>query len=232
MRVLRRVYEVAVTARREVAEGTIEVALERPEGFNFQAGQYLQLRVPSLDHRDHRGSSRVFSIASSPLNEETIAIAFRDTGSGFKRTLRGLDAGEEVLIEGPHGFCILPRDRERRVVLVAGGIGITPFLSMVRFAVEPDTDTPQITLLYANRTRKVAAYLDELEDLVRGRPRVSLHTRFGLADEEFLRRHVRDPQERLWYVAGPPGMIEVVRGALHSFRVPLWNVLSEEFQGY
>ena len=228
----RRVHEVAVTARREVAEDTIEITFERPEGFDFQAGQYLQVRVPELEHRDHRGSSRVFSIASSPLDEDTVAIAFRDTGSGFKRTLGTLDVGEEVLLEGPHGFCTLPRDRDERIVLVAGGIGITPFLSMVRFAVESDTDSPQITLLYANRTPQAAAYLDELQTLVRGRPRLSLHTRFGLIDEGFLRCHVRHPQERLWYAAGPPGMVDVVRGALHAFGVPPWSVLVEEFQGY
>lgn len=144
---VRWVYTMAVTGRREVADGTVEVAVERPEGFAFHAGQYLQVRVPKLHVRDRKGPSRVFSIVSSPLDEDTFAIAYRDTGSGFKRTLGGLEVGEEVLLEGPHGFCTLPRDLDQRVVLVAGGIGIVPFLSMVRFAAETDGDSPHVTLL-------------------------------------------------------------------------------------
>lgn len=229
---VRRVYTAAVAERREVADGTVEVTFERPEGFGFQTGQYLQVRVPKLHHRDRRGASRVFSIASSPLNEDTVAIAYRDTGSGFKRTLGGLGVGENVLLEGPHGFCTLPRDPDQQVVLVAGGIGIVPFLSMIRFVAATDGPCPHLTLLYANRTRRAAAYLDELKTLVRGHPRLCMHTQFGPIAPACLRNHVRDPQQRLWYIAGPPAMVDTTRGALHGFGVPPWRVLFEEFQGY
>ncbi len=215
-----------------MAEGTLEVSFERPAAFTFEAGQYLQLRLPKLLYRDRKGPSRVFSIASSPLDEGRLSVAYRDTGSGFKRTFRGLPAGSVVMIEGPHGFCTLPRNPSRPVVLVAGGIGITPFMSMLRLAVGSDGESPRVTLLYANRNAKGAAYLDELEEMERGNPRLTLRKQFGVVDDAFIRKSVKDLEGPRWYIAGPPGMVDATRSVLHVLGVDAGDVYFEEFLGY
>ena len=228
----RRVFTTELRERRPVAEGTLEVSFERPAGFTFEAGQYIQVRLPKLLGRDPKGPSRVFSITSSPLDDERVSIAYRDTGSGFKQTLRKLPTGEEVMIEGPHGFYTLPRDASRPVIFVAGGIGITPFVSMLRFAAQTDRAVPRVTLLYANGNRKSAAYLEELDELARRSARLSLRNHFGIVDEATVRRSVGDLAASRWYVAGPPAMVDAIRGTLHSLGVDQRDVLFEEFVGY
>lgn len=220
-----------LTDRRQVAENTLEVSFARPEGFVFDAGQYLQVRVSKLLHRDAKGRSRVFSIVSSAVDEERVSIAFRETGSGFKRTLRELDLGSELQIEGPHGFYTLPRQSARPVVLVAGGIGVTPFVSMLRSLDSDGADGPRITLLYANWNARSAAYLRELDEMARGNPRLTLGTQFGLIDETVIKKKVKD-LDRTWYVTGPPMMVDSVRSALHALGVDASRVHFEEFVGY
>lgn len=228
----RRVFTTALRERRPVAEETLEVSFERPAGFTFEAGQYVQVRLPKLLCRDPKGPSRVFSITSSPLDDERVSIAYRDTGSGFKQTLRELPIGEKVMIEGPHGFNTLPRDASRPVVFVAGGIGITPFLSMLRFADQTDRAVPRVTLLYANRNRKSAAYLEEVDELARRSARLTLRNHFGIVDEATIRRSVGDLAAPRWHIAGPPAMVDAVRGTLHSMGVDPPDVHFEEFVGY
>lgn len=226
-------FTTTLLGRRQVAEATLELALERPEKFAFHAGQYLQLRLPKLLYRDRRGASRVLSIASSPTDKERIIVAYRDTGSGFKQTLSESRIGSEVMIEGPHGFHLLPRQPARRVVLVAGGIGITPFMSMLRLNAERDEEArPQITLLYVNRTQRSAAYLEELRHIEKKDARLTVRTKFGIMDEEFLFKSVKNKDQCLWYIAGPPSMVGSVQSALEVLGVDSGRIYCEEFPGY
>lgn len=227
-----RVFEVVVRERRVVAEGTVEVVMDRPPGFVFRAGQHLQVQLHALRHPDHRGPSRVFSIASSPTDRDTLAIVFRETGSGFKRTVGELPPGQRLLVEGPHGHLVLPRDPDRRVVLIAGGVGVVPFRSMLRHVADSAEPAPWVTLLYASRTRRAAAFLDELRSVAAGHPRISLHTTFGSVGEAFLGDHAQPDAAWRWYVAGPPGMVDVTRSVLQRRGVPATSVLAEHFEGY
>lgn len=225
-------FTTAILGRRQVAEETFEVSFARPAAFTFEAGQYLQVRLTKLEYRDPKGSSRVFSIASSPLDQESISVVYRDTGSGFKRTLQEMPIRSDVMIEGPHGFYTLPRDPARPVVFVASGIGITPFRSMLEFAAHSDREFPPVTLLYANSSRQRAAYLDELEEQTQRHPWLTLRKRFGGVDKGFIRRTVEDLDTPLWYIAGPPSVVDLVRSALQVLGVEDNDVHFEEFIGY
>lgn len=224
-------FETTLIERRKVAENTLEVSFERPEGFSFRAGQYIQVGLPRLLHRDRKGASRVFSVASSPTTEGRISVAFRETGSGYKRTLGELPVGSPVMLQGPHGFCTLPSRPSRPIVLVAGGIGITPHLSMLRHAAEGSANA-HITLLYANRSEASAAYLRELERLARRHEHISVKRTFGLIDGAFLRQHIKDPNGHIWHIAGPPPMVDSVRNLLFPRGIDLRPVCYEEFIGY
>jgi ferredoxin-NADP reductase len=226
------VHPTSLLARRRIAERTVEVSLERPAGFVFEPGQYVQLRLAKLLHRDRKGRSRVFSIASSPLDDQQICVAYRETGSGFKQTLWDLPIGTEVRIGGPHGFATLPRNAARPLVLIAGGIGITPFMSMLRYAAETEDEAPRVTLLYANWTPKRAAYLDELSELERSNPRLTLRTHSGDVDDSALRKLVKHGTGHLWFIAGPPAMVDATRSALHVLGVDPDDMHVEEFVGY
>lgn len=157
--------KLPIIEQRTIAEKTDEVSFDLSgKNFVFIAGQYIRVTIPKLLYADPKGSSRVFTIASSPNEKNKLSIAFRDSGSGFKRTLLELPRGSLVEIEGPFGHFVLPRDASRPLVFIAGGIGITPFLSMIRFANENKLNY-QITLLYANKNKENAAYLEELTSI-------------------------------------------------------------------
>jgi ferredoxin-NADP reductase len=226
-----RIYHATIIDRKVVAEDTLEVSFKRPEDFSFLAGQYIQLGVSQLLYPDIKGVSRTFSIASSPYDQERISVAFRDTGSGFKRTLKELPFGAPVNIEGAHGFFTLPQELASPVVFIAGGIGITPFLSMIRFADEKELASP-MTLLYANRSKESAAYLDELQTIANRNKDFILKNRFGKIDEEFMRQDVKNMEQSVWYIAGPPAMVTYARNALFLLGIEDSRVHCEEFAGY
>lgn len=225
------IYQTTIIGCRKIAENAIEASFKRPINFSFKAGQYMQLGVLKLLYSDIKGASRVFSIASSPLDRKKISIAFRDTGSGFKRTLKELPAGAPVNIEGPHGFFTLPQKSTEPLVLIAGGIGITPYLSMIRFANEKRLDIP-MTLLYTNRNKESAAYLEELQDTAGRNKHFDFRNKFGKIDEQFIQQNVKNVQNCKWHIAGPPAMVDYVRNILSLLGIDNGRIYYEEFIGY
>src|SRR5688572_423542 len=95
-------YKIKLHRREEVAEGTIAVYFEKPEGFQFRAGQFLRFTMIDPEETDPEGNSRTFSIASAP-HEEELMIATRMRDSAFKRVLKTMPLGSEVEIKGPYG---------------------------------------------------------------------------------------------------------------------------------
>lgn len=225
-----RIYTAPIINRKEIVQGTLEVSFKRPEGFSFQAGQYAQVAVPRLLSGDAKGASRLFSIASSPLDKDKLSIAFRMTGSGFKRTLEDLPMKSMVNIEGPHGFFTLPA-ADDSLVIIAGGIGITAYLGMIQVAIKQRPGLP-ITLLYANKTRDRAAYLKELQALARRNQHFKLKTIVGGIGEQDIWECAEAQTGCRWYVAGPSAMVDYVRNVLFLLDVPEGRINYEHFIGY
>ena len=119
--------------RKEVAEGTMAFWFEKPSGWTFKAGQYLDMTLLDPPETDSEGNVRSFSIASAP-HEETLMVATRMRDTAFKRALKTMSFGTAVKIEGPSGDLILQNEVTRTVVFLAGGIGITPFRSIVQWS--------------------------------------------------------------------------------------------------
>src|SRR3989344_2941923 len=116
---------VKIVACKKIAEDTAEVTFEYdPKLFSFNAGQYVRITIPELEFNDPKGNSRDFSIASSPNNQGTFSIAFRDSGSGFKRTLIQAEKGTTVEVTGPQEIFSISKVEGKLVVFIAGGIGI------------------------------------------------------------------------------------------------------------
>lgn len=225
-------WKAHITKQRKIAENTMEISLwlDGPI-FAFQAGQYVKITIPHLLMTDPKGNSRDLSVSSSPAQGNLITVAFRISDSVFKQTLIAAPEGTSVDVQGPLGVFTLPDDASSPLVFVAGGIGITPFLSILRYAAEqklPNT----ITLLYANSTPEGAAYLPELEELVKKNSRFTLIKKFGALDEEFIRQNTPEPANAHWYIAGPPGMVAAAQVVLMRLRISEENIMTEEFSGY
>src|SRR5215472_1967123 len=122
-----------LNCREQVAEGTMAFHFDKPNGFEFRAGQAIDVTLLDPPETDAEGDIRTFSIASPPF-EERLMIATRMRDTAFKRALKSLPLGTAVKIDGPSGSLTLHKNSSKPAIFLAGGIGITPFLSILRQA--------------------------------------------------------------------------------------------------
>lgn len=218
--------------KRTIAQNTVEVIFDIPDrAFSFIAGQYVTITIPWHDDRPITDQFHNFSITSSPTHSERIVIAFRLSPSAFKTTLLDLPFGTPVTIEGPKGVFVLPPSSDSPLMFIAGGIGITPFMSMIRFLTE--TKTPQrITLCYFNTALESAAYKKELDALAQENPLITIRYSFGPFDGTLLAEYAEKAGGAEWYAAGPTGMVATVRRALSEYGILDTRIHTEEFSGY
>ncbi len=208
----------------QIAERTIGATIKIPEDFHFAAGQYICLAIPTLKYPDPKGSTRMFSIVSSPNRTGELDIIFRTGESGYKKTLIGMTPGSEIALSGPYGSIGLPEDMSTPVIFLAGGVGIAPFLSMIRFSIETNSGR-NITLIYANARKEEAAYLDELMRIENKNFR--LVTIFGLLDKSSLEGFAN--QNISWFVAGPRAFVNSASVALNQLGVSSERVTFEQY---
>lgn len=224
----------------DIARGTVALHLAKPEGFTFKAGQAVYLTLPDIENADGKGRVRTFSIASAP-GDADLVIATRLSDSAFKRALAGLDAGATVEIEGPYGDLTLPATDPRPAVFLAGGIGVTPFRSMVRDD-GSRTSGRDMTLFFSNRTADDAAFVSELEKAACDNPRFRLVATMtdaadwqgerGLITRDMIERYVGDLAGSVFSLAGPPAMVAAMNTMLIEAGVSSDDIHAEEFAGY
>jgi ferredoxin-NADP reductase len=166
-------YNVKLLEKKEVAESTMLFRLEKPEGFTYRAGQTVKVSLENPAYTDEEGNRRTFSLVTSP-DEDTLAVTTRMRDSAFKRSLRELPEGSEVTLAGPNGSFNLHQNAERPAVFLVGGIGITPFMSMIKDATHQNLPH-QIYLFYSNRRPEDTAFLDELRDLAAQHDKLTLY---------------------------------------------------------
>ncbi len=237
-------FESQLTGREEVAEGTMAFHFVKPTGFDFKAGQSMTVALVDPPETDAKGNRRNFSIVSAPFEGElVIATRMRDTA--FKRVLKTVPMGTKVHLRGPGGKLVLDGNDSRPAVLLAGGIGITPFVSMLRQAAR-DRLPHKLFLFYSNRRPEDAAFLDELIELQHRNPNyrfVGTMTEMekssrpwkgetGFVDRAMLERHLDDVPGSVYYTAGPPAMVEAMQKMLEGAGVKSENIRSDEFFGY
>ncbi|MFA7290566.1 MAG: PAS domain-containing protein, partial [Melioribacteraceae bacterium] len=221
-----------IWARKEIAESTCEVEFQcDASGFDFKPGQYLEVIIPELLYSDTKGNNRNFSIVSIPNKEGIVSIVFRVSGSGFKRTLLELPIGSEVILRGPFGVFKLPEHTEKSIVFIAGGVGISPFMSMLKFINEQNIGL-QVTILYANSNPDRAVYVEELEALTQQNANLELRLKYGYIDDAFIRHNLTKLSDKVWYVAGPPAFIRSMLYLLHELGIKNNDVFIEEMFGY
>jgi ferredoxin-NADP reductase len=230
--------------RETVAEGTMAFYFSKPAGFAHQAGQSLLLTLVDPPETDNEGNARTFTIASAP-HEAELMIATRMRHSAFKRVLKTAPIGTEVSIDGPNGMMVLDENPDRPAVFLAGGIGITPFLSMARHAAEKRLPH-RLYLFYANRRPEDAAFLAELQELERlnsnyrliatmAEPEKSAQPwpgETGFIRRDMLERHLPDLTAPLYYFAGPPPMTMAMQRMLEQLNINERAMRYEEFYGY
>lgn len=221
-----------ISLRREVSKDTYEISFDfESDVFNFTAGQYIQVSVSKLLYPDIKGNVRNFSICSSPNILNTISIVFRASPSGFKKTLLDLPMGSQVILRGPFGNFRLQESQKTDIVFLAGGVGISPFMSMIRFAIENHSGV-RMLLLYANTKVERATFTAELEELAKQNSNFTFYLKYGYLNDKFLKEKIGSFNHKKWYVAGPPAFTQNMYYILHEFGIIDEDILFEIMSGY
>ena len=237
-------YQSRLSSRVEVAQDTIALHFEKPPGFDFKPGQSADLTLLNPPETDSEGNTRTFSVASAPFENQLIfATRMRDTA--FKRSLKKMPLGTALKMDSPMGSFTLHKNTAKPAVFLAGGIGITPFSSIVRQA-DHDQAPHKLYLFYSNHRPEDAPFLETLQGLEKTNPNFKLiatitemprskkswNGETGRIDKEMLSRYLSDFLGPIFYIAGPPAMVTGIRKMLVTAGVDEDDIRTEEFAGY
>jgi ferredoxin-NADP reductase len=237
-------HTVKLLRREEVAGGTMSFYLEKPANFQFKPGQYLDCSLMDPPETDAEGNIRTFSVASAPA-EKDLMVATRMRDTAFKRVLKTMPLGTHLKIDGPLGSFTLHSNATRPAVFLAGGIGITPFRSMMVNAAHEGLARP-VVLFYLNRRPEDSAFLEEVQQIGSAnkncqticvmtkmeKSKQSWHGATGYLDKAMLARFVPDLSAPIYYAAGPPAFVTAMKGTLIGASVNEDDIRSEDFAGY
>ena len=237
-------HQVKLLRREEVAEGTMSFYFGKPPGFQFKPGQYLDCALIDPPETDAEGNIRSLSLASAPA-EEHLMVATRMRNTAFKRVLKTMPLGSQLQIDGPMGSFTLHSTAPRPAVLLAGGIGITPFRSMIVNSTRSGLGN-RVVLFYSNRRPEDSAFLQELQQIEsesKNFQAICVMTKMekskrpwngetGYMDKAMLTRFVSDITAPIYYIAGPPAMVTAMKETLTGSGVNEDDIRFEEFGGY
>lgn len=212
----------------------------RPEKrLDYIAGQYTELTLPH-DNPDDRGIRRWFTLSSAPGGELvsiTTKYAGDDKSSSFKKALFALQPGAEVELAEAMGDFVLPKDASRPLVFVAGGIGLTPFHSIVSHLAETG-EQRDIAFLYSVRVESEIVFADLFKSYCRSvttfvtEPSKSWQGKSGQLSGAQILETIGKLGERLLYISGPEPMVEAFKKDLLAAGVPSDQLVTDDFPGY
>jgi len=237
-------YTSELISKEMIAEGTMAFYFRKPEGFTWKAGQSIDLTLVNPPETDAEGNTRAFSIAAAP-HEPHLMIATRMRDTAFKRVLKNAEIGLPVEIAGPFGSFTLHQKESRPAIMLVGGIGITPFYSMIKDAAERKLPH-KIYLFYSNRRPEDTAFFEQLSDIEKinsnfvfiptmtnmEKSSVSWDGEKGFITRDMIEKYVSNRTDALYYSAGPQPMVAAMRKILSEMGVSDDDIRTEEFTGY
>ncbi|NJM20537.1 MAG: oxidoreductase [Richelia sp. SM1_7_0] len=206
------------------------------QGIHFQPGQFawLTLEISPFRMREHP-----FSLASSAEHPDRIEFGIKALGD-FTKTIKDVKPGTKAFLDGPYGVFTTDRyENTAGFVFIAGGIGITPMMSMLLTLAERQDDRP-ILLIYASKTWEDITYREEIENLQDKLDLTVIHVlreasedwsgETGYVDKELLERYIpKRPGSRNYFICAVPKMMDQVERALHDLEVPVTHIHMEHY---
>ena len=223
-----------------VAKDTYSLWFEPFKKFDFIPGQFLEWTL-AHEKNDSRGVRRFFTIASSPT-EPLIRLVTKDNAkpSTFKKALLNLNRGDEIVVSGLEGDFVLP-SKDDKFVFIAGGVGITPYLSITKYLLDSKIKK-NIVLLLANKTPDEIAFQEEFKaveqiglktiNVVTEDPTSNWTGPKGFITKEIIEQNIPDYADRLFYISGPEPMVMAYEKMLSKMGVSKNRVKRDYFPGY
>jgi len=240
----RAAYLLKLQTTTQLAPDIYEFRFSGATRLRFRPGQYLEW---TLRHSrpDSRGDRRYFTIASSADERQVrLGVKFYPGASSFKRALLAMRPGSEIVASQLAGEFVLPANKREKLVFMAGGIGITPFRSMIKHLLDHDEKRP-ITVLYSNKTAPEIVYADVLE---KARKQLGIRTVYtltdancvppdwqggtGRVDAEMIAEAVPDYRERTFYLSGPRALVVGFEEVLRNIGIPKSRIKTDFFPGF
>ncbi|MCW4054033.1 MAG: FAD-dependent oxidoreductase [Candidatus Bathyarchaeota archaeon] len=204
---------------------------------NYKAGQFffVTLKAAGKELKKH------FSFSSSPTEKTHIEFTKKLSDSDFSSALKGLKQGNWARIDAPYGNFTFEGEH-KKIGLLGGGIGITPFISICRYCTDMHLNT-KITLLYGNRTEEDIAFRKELEGMREQNENLKIVFTLnqatsewkgatGLITAEMIKKEIPDYKETVFYTCGPPAMVEIMGKLVEQMGLPKTRLKREYFTGY
>jgi len=227
--------------RRMICENTLAMWFDYSESeFTFEPGQYTFITILEPIHKDEEGNTRIFSIASSPSNEETLMFTTRAFDSAFNKNILELPIGTMLSIGDTGGNTPLHKDSSIPAVFLIGGIGITPVRCMVEY-ITGNKLPYDMTLFYSNPRAESMAFLDEFEKWAEENKNFKLIPTIddtenknwkyntGFISEELIKKHVDDFSKPIFYIVGPPALVDSMEKILLNNNVSPEKIKLEKF---
>lgn len=221
------------------ARGTKSFYWEPEKPVNYLPGQYFYFTLPELKYPDPRGSTRHFTLSSSPTEGTYIRNTTRiRQESGFKKSMAELPIGTVIEGEGPEGTFVFDGKEPGPHIFIAGGIGITPFRSMIKYAFDKKSDVP-MHLIYTNSDNNFI-FGQELEaiDKASNLIQIALHdsSKLGHLNDTSIQKYIKNWQLEIgkctFWLCGPPKMTDAMQVSLGSLNISFGKVKTEKFTGY
>ncbi len=236
--------KLILTLEQRIKVGTnlYDFVFQPDEKLAFAPGQYLEWTL-AHQHPDSRGNRRYFTIASSPTERKIrMGVRFNENSSSFKKALGAMKKGDAITASQLSGDFTLPRDRSKKLVLVCGGIGVTPIRSMVKYLVDKN-ERRSIVVLYSAKTADELMYRDVFDEAERSVGLKAVYTltgevpddwsgERGRIDAKMIAKNIPDYRNRLFYISGTHAMVEHMREVLRSMGVDGKNIKADFFPGF
>jgi ferredoxin-NADP reductase len=236
---------LSLKKKEEIAPSVWTFWFEPASKVKFLPGQFFEWSLPH-PHPDNRGTRRFFTIASSPTEPLILLTTkFDSKGSSFKRALKNLEVAAEIITSPPSGEFTLPKDPKTKCVFIAGGIGVTPFRSMVKYMLDEHIGRT-ITLFYSNRKAEDIVFKDLFDEAEKAFGLQTVYTltedkpapaggwqgKTGYIDADMIKDSVEDWGDRVYYVSGPEPMVQAFEKMLASMGITKKNIKHDYFPGY
>jgi ferredoxin-NADP reductase len=236
-------HTLSLVKKKKHAKDTYSFYFSRPQNFNFIGGQYNRWTLP-ITATDGRGASRFFTISSPPSEKDFLVVTTKVIQSDFKKALVKMEVGNEIKIFGPMGQFVLDENSEEENVFIAGGIGITPFHSMIMDAAQ--NSTKQLTLFVSFSIPEEVVFLNELTEITKNHAnikiiytitkpqesQISWNGETGRISDIMIKKYVKNIPSSIFYIVGPPPMVEGIQKVLADMNIPNDHVRVEQFSGY
>ncbi len=235
-------YNLTLKQKKEIAPTIWEFLFEPLRPFQFTAGQFLQWSLPH-NGVDSRGTRRFFTIASSPAEKEILlTVKIPEKPSSFKTALKALPVGESIYATSLEGDFTEPKEKDKNYVFIAGGIGITPFRSIIKHLLDTNTQI-HITLFYAARSQEEFVFKDIFSEaekeiglitvyVLSDDPPQNWQGETGHIDQVMIKRHVNNEKQAIYYMSGPQPMVQAYEKILSGMGINKSHIKTDYFPGY